>query len=182
MKDQAILETGRLILRPFELSDAKRVQELAGEKKIAEYTLNIPHPYEDGMAEAWISSHRDSFKKGENISYAIIKKETNELMGAINLAFEQGKKQGQIGYWMGLPYWKQGYCTEACKKLIDLGFEEYKINRIYARAMVANTASWRVMEKAGMRYEGNLSLVAAKDGQTREIKEYAIHREQEGGI
>lgn len=85
MGKQPIIKTERLILRPFDVSDSKRVQELAGDVKVAKTTLNIPYPYEDGMAEVWINTHIDSFNKGSDITYAVVKKDTNELIGAISL-------------------------------------------------------------------------------------------------
>ena len=66
---QPTLETERLILRPFDLSDGPRIQLLAGDESIASTTLNIPHPYEDGMAEEWIRTHQDEFEKGNVKGY-----------------------------------------------------------------------------------------------------------------
>ncbi len=72
MKERSTIETKRLLLRSFELSDAKDVQRLAGDRAIADTTLNIPHPYEDGMAEEWISVHRLKFEAGELSNFAIV--------------------------------------------------------------------------------------------------------------
>ena len=82
------IETERLLLRPFELSDGSRVKELAGDRAIADTTLNIPHPYKDGMAEEWISSHQPKFETGESVDYAIILKATQKLIGAIGLHYQ----------------------------------------------------------------------------------------------
>ena len=65
-------ETKRLLLRPFKLSDGPRVTDLAGDKAIADTTLNILHPYKNGMAEEWISTHEAKFKAGETVNSAII--------------------------------------------------------------------------------------------------------------
>ena len=71
---QAVLKSDRLILRPFELADASDVQRLAGNWTIADTTLNIPHPYEDGMAEEWISTHKEKLETGGLATYAIVEK------------------------------------------------------------------------------------------------------------
>ncbi len=68
------IETDRLILRPFNLEDAKEVQRLAGDIEIAKTTLHIPHPYEDGMAEEWISRHVEAYERGISLTLAITDK------------------------------------------------------------------------------------------------------------
>jgi hypothetical protein len=79
------LTTERLLLRPFSLSDAKDVQRLAGDRSIADTTFNIPHPYEDGQAEQWISRHTEFFDKGTGNHFAITAKTDGLLIGAISL-------------------------------------------------------------------------------------------------
>lgn len=177
MDKQKSIKTERLTLRPFQLSDAKRVQLLAGDKRIAETTLNIPHPYENGMAESWIESHHDSFIKGISFTYAIIEKESNVLIGAIGLMINSIHRKAELGYWIGVQYWGKGYCTEASKAVIKLGFEYLNLNKIFARALVSNVGSWTVMEKIGMFYEGTLRHEVIKDGIPYDLKSYAILKE-----
>ena len=62
--------------------------------------------------------------------------------------------QGELGYWIGVPYWGKGYCTEAGEALLEYGFTELDLNRIHASYFSRNPASGRVMEKLGMTYEG----------------------------
>ena len=85
MKERPTLETTRLTLRPFTVSDASDVQRLAGERDIASTTLNIPHPYEEGMAEQWIASHQERYEKGELVNFAITLRADRALIGAIGL-------------------------------------------------------------------------------------------------
>lgn len=101
MEAQPILITSRLTLRPFSLADAARVQKLAGDERVSEMTINIPHPYEDGMAENWISTHAESFYNGERIVYAVTLSQTSELIGAIGLT-QLTKADGNLGYWIGV--------------------------------------------------------------------------------
>lgn len=83
MKIRPTLQTSRLILRPFTLADAPEVQRLAGAEEIAATTLNIPHPYEDGMAEQWIASHPQAFEEGKLVVFAMERKSDGALVGAI---------------------------------------------------------------------------------------------------
>ena len=85
MRLRPTLRTNRLVLRPFALSDASDVQRLAGDEAVASTTGNIPHPYEDGMAEEWIGTHQERFEKGELVNFAITLAEDGSLVGAIGL-------------------------------------------------------------------------------------------------
>ena len=154
MSSQPILESERLILRPFQLSDADTVEKLAGDKQIASTTLNVPHPYPKGGAVEWIATHESKYLEGKGVVYAITLKPNGELVGSISLAFDADHNQAEIGYWVGVPYWNQGYCTEAGAALIEYGFETRGFNRIHARHLSRNPASGRVMEKLGMSHEG----------------------------
>ncbi len=170
------LQTERLLLRPFTLRDAPEVQRLAGDWAIADTTLNVPHPYEDGMAEAWIEGHPKSFAQGINITFAITLASGNALAGAINLHNMARFNYAEMGYWIGKPYWKQGYCTEAARALLAFGFNEMGLNRIFARHISRNPASGRVMQKIGMKYEGCLRQHAKKWEKYEDIKVYGMLR------
>lgn len=178
MCKQPIINTDRLQLRPFELRDSSRVRELAGDPKVAETTLNVPHPYEDGMAEAWINMHKDIFINKKGIIYAIVKKEDNELVGTVGLHINNTHRKAELVYWIGVPYWSKGYCTEASRALLAFGFKELNLNRIYALAMESNVASYKVMEKIGMKYEGTRRQDTIKNGVAIDLKSYAILKEE----
>jgi RimJ/RimL family protein N-acetyltransferase len=150
------LETERLTLRAFSSDDARDVARLCGEWEIAETTMHIPHPYESPMAEEWISSHQKDFDDGEAVTFAVTEKESGELLGAIALHIHKVNRLAEVGYWIGKQYWNQGYATESTKALISYGFDQLKLNRIQSRHMTKNPASGRVMEKAGMEFEGVL--------------------------
>ena len=154
MIPQPTLETERLVLRPFTLGDAENVQILAGDRKIAATTLNLPHPYEDGMAEEWIGTHEERYQSGMGVTYAITKKESGELVGTVSIMGIVEGHQGELGYWVGVPYWNRGYCTEAAREIIRYGFMERGLLRIHARHLSRNPSSGRVMEKLGLIHEG----------------------------
>jgi RimJ/RimL family protein N-acetyltransferase len=156
MPHQPTLVTKRLILRPFELSDSKAVQRLAGDRAIADKTLNIPHPYEDGAAEAWISTHKPGFEARELANFAITRRTNGELLGAVGLAMVPQFSRAELGYWIGTPHWNKGYCTEAAEAVVEYTFVQLGMNRVFAVHFKRNPASGQVMKKLGMKREGVL--------------------------
>ena len=154
MKTAPTLQTDRLILRSLTLEDAQDVQRLAGERDIASTLIRIPHPYEDGMAEEWIRSCYDTFESEAGVHFAITLQTEGSFIGVMGLELNREHERAELGYWIGKPYWGNGYATEAAKAVVRHGFEAVKLNRIYAYYMKRNPASGRVLEKIGMRYEG----------------------------
>ena len=172
------LSTPRLTLRAFKQEDAPTVQKLAGAWEIAETTGNIPHPYEDGVAEAWIRSQPERFDRGEIANFAMTLTETSELIGAIGLVFHADQHMAELGYWVGVPYWGRGYCTEAAQELLHYGFKQRNLNRIFARHMTKNPASGRVMQKIGMKYEGTLRQSILRFGKYEDAAIYGILKDE----
>lgn len=168
------LTTNRLLLRPFQLSDASDVQRLAGDRDVASTTLRIPHPYKDGMAEEWIGTHADKFTKGEAVSLAMTLRDAGMLVGAVGLEICKEHSRSELGYWIGTPYWGQGYATEAAKALVEHGFQIIGLNRIYAHHIVRNPASGRVMLKIGMRHEGTLRQHTKKWDAFEDVEVYGM--------
>jgi ribosomal-protein-alanine N-acetyltransferase len=171
---QPVLDTQRLILRPFVASDALSVERLAGAREVADTTLNIPHPYPAGAANTWIASHPVHWAEGRNVVYAITLRSTDELVGAISLAILPVHAQAEIGYWIGMEYWNQGYCTEAGRVLVRFGFEQLELHRIEGRHLMRNPASGRVLAKLGMRAEGVHRDAIRKWDRFEDIGHYAI--------
>ncbi len=156
MARQPTLTTARLVLRPFALSDVHAVARLAGAREIAQYTLHIPHPYEPQMAETWIASHQERFEDGKGLTLAVTLKDTGALIGAMGLGIDASNQTAELGYWIGVPYWGQGYATEAARAMVNHGFATLGLHRIHASHLAPNTASGRVMRKLGMTQEGIL--------------------------
>ena len=152
MYRQPILQTERLILRPYQLSDAGNVCALAGDNRVARETMNIPHPYEPGMAERWIASLDQQWKDRKRVEYAIIRKSDSHYIGGIGFVEVKGD-EAEIGYWIGVPFWKQGYCTEAGKPLLDYGFSELALRKVTAKHLASNPGSGRVLQKLGLEWK-----------------------------
>jgi len=133
MNEIPILKTNRLILRAFSMSDAKDVQSFAGAKEIESTTMLIPHPYEDGMAEKWIATHKKQYDKSEGVNFAITLKKDGQLVGSINLmSITKDHARAELGYWIGTPFWNKGYCSEAGEAVLNYAFKTLMLNRVHA--------------------------------------------------
>lgn len=177
---QPTLVSPRLTLRPFAPTDAATVQALAGEWAIADTTLNVPHPYENGMAEHWIAGHEEQFREGSNAIFAITGKGGGALLGAASLRIDTARKKAELGYWVGVPHWNRGYATEAAGALLAYGFDALDLNRIAAQHLTRNPASGRVMQKLGMTHEGTLRQATMKWGRFEDLEVYSILRSEWG--
>ena len=169
------LTTARLVLRPVALGDAARVQQLAGDALVADTTLNMPHPYLDGMAETWIGTHAAAWDAREGATWAITESAAG-FVGAIHVSLNLRHARGELGYWIGRQYWNLGYATEAAGELVRFGFEVLGLNRIQARHMLRNPPSGRVMQKIGMIAEGVNRGYFLKEGAPVDVAMYAILR------
>ena len=145
-----VLETERLILRAPKLDDAKLVAKLANNRKIAEMTALIPHPYGIDDARAWI----ESLAEESAWTFAICAKgENGALVGACGYG-RRHDEEPEIGYWIGEPYWGRGYATESVRALIDHLFSVTDLDAVGCGCRVTNTASRRVIEKCGFQWTG----------------------------
>jgi ribosomal-protein-alanine N-acetyltransferase len=159
------------------MDDGPRVMDLAREREIAANTTTLPHPYEQGMAEAWIMTHEAQFVAMQAVTFAICMRETGELIGAMGIEINRPHDAGELGYWIGKPYWNQGYCTEAAKAVLRYVFSALELNRVGAIHFTRNPASGRVMQKIGMRYEGERRQALKRWGEYVDIACYGILRE-----
>jgi ribosomal-protein-alanine N-acetyltransferase len=155
-RPQPVLETKRLLLRPLELPDAKELQLLAGDFSIADTTLNIAHPYPDGLAEEWISSHPSKYEHEEAVTFAVTLKNNHNLIGVVGLGMNKRFHRAELGYWITKHFWNQGYATEAARAVVRFGFSELALHKIEANHFVRNPSSGRVMIKIGFKKEGIL--------------------------
>ena len=177
-KEQPILNSEHLLLRPFSLEDAGEVQRLAGDPAIAATTLNIPHPYKDGLAEGWIGNQPMAYMAGESATWAICFRESAGLIGAIGIILRAQDSRGELGYWIAREQWGKGYCTEAARALLEFLFRERGLNRVHATHFLSNPASGRVMQKLGMTREGLLRQHARKGDAWLDLVVYGILREE----
>jgi ribosomal-protein-alanine N-acetyltransferase len=179
VSQQPTIKTERLILRPYTLNDAPELQRLIGDRDIAATTANIPHPYEDGMAEDWIAKRQESFEKGKTVDFAITHCQEGFLIGGISLNnIDRQSEHAEIGYWIGKSYWGRGYATEAAQAVLRYGFDTLGLNRIHARHFARNPASGRILRKIGMKHEGYRRQHFKKWGKFEDWELYGILRRE----
>jgi RimJ/RimL family protein N-acetyltransferase len=178
MADRPTLETARLILRPFTLADAPEVQRLASDRAIASTILSIAHPYEDGMAERWISSHQAKWERGAQLHLAITRRADRALLGNVLLYLTAAHRHAELGYWLGRPYWGHGYTSEAAAAMLAYAFTVLDLHRVFAEHMTRNPASGRVLQKIGMTNEGTLRQHTLKWGVFEDVAVYGILRDE----
>jgi RimJ/RimL family protein N-acetyltransferase len=151
-----VLETKRLALRAPRLEDAKTVAALVNDRRIAENVARIPHPYKKSDAESFIAGANTP--GGEIVFLITLHDET--IIGACGLTMQEklrDKSQEQapeLGYWLGVKYWGQGYATEALHAVIDYAFTDLGYPALTAAARVTNPKSRRVLEKCGFQWTG----------------------------
>ncbi len=163
------IRTARLLLRPFRLSDAAEMEVQINDREIAANTRTIEYPYPPGSANQWIEKHAELWLAGKSAIFAICDLEAGTLMGAIGLEIDESNQHAELGYWLGRKFWNRGYCTEAARAVVEFGLQELGLNKVHAHYLLRNPASGRVLQKIGMRKEGQLRKHIRKWGVFEDI-------------
>ena len=146
------LETQRLILRPWNDCDAEELYHFAKDPKvgpIAGWPVHTSIEHSRKVIQDILSAEE---------SYALVYKDTNAVVGSIGLMIGKtsnldiSNEEGEIGYWIGVPYWGQGLVPEAVRELLRHGFEDRKLTTIWCGYFDGNEKSHRVQEKCGFQY------------------------------
>ena len=175
-KGTVTLETDRLILRRFTPEDAEDMfNNWANDSEVTKYLSWWPHSSIDvtrQIIQMWVNE----YSKDTTYNWGIELKEIGQVIGSIGVNDLYDKdRRCEIGYCISKAYWNKGITTEALKEVIRFLFLEVGVNRIQAKHDVLNPGSGRVMEKAGMKYEGTYrQYMVRKDGTFGDIKMYAV--------
>jgi|TARA_B100000315_G_C14595769_1_gene599103 RimJ/RimL family protein N-acetyltransferase len=174
-----VLETERLILRAFEEDDFDLLVELDSDPEVMRF-ITDGHPRSPEETEP-------RFKSRFLIPYenkppgflAAIEKISKIFIGWFQFELPpSGNEGGELGYRLKKEYWGKGYATEGSKALIQKGFDDWEVERVFARAMKANRASIRVMEKCGLTFVKNyhepLFPGIDKEGVVYELKDIRL--------
>ena len=173
-----VLETERLRLRPLTDADAPAMAALATDRRVADGTLALPHPYTVHNAETFIQVEREDRARGRMAASVIERRADTTFMGMIGLVLQREWQRAELGYWLGVPFWNQGYITEAAGALVDYAFGTLGLNRVFACHFADNPASGRVMQKIGMTQEGVLRQHYVRFDQPKDTIYYGLLREE----
>lgn len=150
MTNPPILETTRLRMRPYGEDDIAELLPIIGTREVAATTLRIAHPYTEQDARNFFALAQEPDK----LWLAITLKSDGRQIGGVGMRLDLPHQHAEIGYWLGVPYWGQGYATEAAREMQRYGFEDLNLHRIFASHFKHNPTSGNILRKIGMRYEG----------------------------
>jgi RimJ/RimL family protein N-acetyltransferase len=168
------LNTDRLVLKEVSFKDIPKIIEYAGNKKVADTTLNIPHPYEEKDAIFWINTAMQGFRNKTQFTFGIRLESTSDFIGGIGLKVNSRFNHAEVGYWIAETFWNKGYATEAVKAILQFGFQDLNLHKIYAKHLLENPASGKVMIKNGMIKEGELKDHTKKGDSYRSLIQYRL--------
>jgi len=170
-----VVETERLILRPITIDDAESMFEYASDFETTKLlTFPIHKTIEDSIY-AIETFFLPRAAKGIPEAYALVLKETNQMIGTCDIHSIIGVDTGEVGYVLNKNYWGRGLITEALKKLIEVSFINIGIRRLQIRHHIDNIGSQRVCEKTDFRLEGTLrQQMKEKDNSYGDYKIYSI--------
>ena len=173
------IETPRLILRKLRREDVSLYYaRLWSQEAVARYMLWQPHKTIEESA-ASIEKVLRRYETGESCRFCIALKETDELIGIIDLLrFDEAEKSCSFAYMLGADFWGKGYGTEAVKAVFGFAFDVLGVEQIKADHFSANPASGAVMRKAGMVWQRTLPRQYEKNGRAFDAEEYRITKHQ----
>jgi RimJ/RimL family protein N-acetyltransferase len=151
IKEYQHLETERTILRKLRVADAEELYTLNLDPEVLKYTGDVP--FESLQAAKDFLTHYDQLEKYGIGRLAVIDKSTLKFIGWCGLKYSADKEEYDIGFRFLREYWNKGFATETAQTCLDFGFKNLGIESIVGRAMKANTASIKVLEKIGMTFK-----------------------------
>lgn len=143
-----ILQTERLLLRPPVAADISRFVPLLNDFAVSKNLSRVPHPYSEDDGCAWVVRTAGERVRGESYPFVLIDKAEDTFLGVCGV---HPLLDFMLGYWIGKPYWGQGYATEAVHRVAKFAFDELGTNQLTAGWMFDNPASGRVLEKIGFK-------------------------------
>ena len=168
------LESERLRLGQLSAKDIPSITAYADNPNISKMTLNLPYPYFEKDAIFWINMSNQGFQNKNKYIFGVFLQSTAEFIGGIGLHLNEQYDRAEIGYWIAEPFWGKGYCSEAVSLILNFGFNELKIHKIYASHLIGNPASGKVMINNGMIKEGEMIDHFKKGDEYRSVRQYRL--------
>jgi [ribosomal protein S5]-alanine N-acetyltransferase len=169
------LKTKRLVLREFEPGDWVALHAIESRPEVAQYQSFAPRTPDESREYVKEGIQCAAEQPRRTYDLAVILAHDDRLIGRCGLGIgEEEARDAALWYTLHPDEWGRGYTTEAARVLVDFGFRELGLHRIWADCDPANVASWRVLEKVGMRREGHLLENAWVKGAWGDSLIYAI--------
>jgi RimJ/RimL family protein N-acetyltransferase len=149
--ESPVITTPRLVLRHPDKDDVADIAFLANNPKVASMVARMPYPYCIQDARSFVERNGTGGPNGG--VYAVTMRATGRFIGCAGLDTSKGSGL-ELGYWLGEPFWGQGFATEAAHALVDLAFRNSTIAQITAGCRLTNPASKRVIQKSGFQHAG----------------------------
>lgn len=172
------LETERLRLRSPGRGDIEAIVRQCGDPRVGLKTSAMPHPYRTSDATGWLDELARDRKTGATITFAIERMDEPGMIGVISLMLRPDRCSAEAGYWLGLPFWRRGYMTEALREILRHGFDDLGLLYIGACHMAANAASGKVMKKARMKFENIVEGGLCRDGVLHDKVNYGLFADE----
>ena len=174
MRNEFQLATPRLLIREVQINDGQQILSAMACPEIDAMHSNGFRALSD--VHRYISVLTQEYENNRYRTLAIAEKITNLLTGAITVNTHKFFPRAELSYWISIPYRNRGYASEAVKAVIEYGIHTLNLGRIQATHHVENPASGRVLEKAGMTFEGTLRAYYEVNGTCIDEKMYSVVR------
>lgn len=169
------LHTPRFRFRPFSPADIAPFAALAGEHRIADTTIGIPHPYTAEFARMWIASHSEAWKARRALHWAAHKAGENRILGYAGLHnIDLQSKQAELRFWVGCGVRRHEDAVEWSRAVMEFARVELGLTRVYAMQLERHPPAARVLSTIGMRQEGLVRKRVLKGGLVENIVCWAI--------
>jgi [ribosomal protein S5]-alanine N-acetyltransferase len=149
------IRTPRLELVPPATEHAEEIVELFSEPSVARWTVRIPFPYRLQDAREHVRRARLALRTGKALSLQVLRRSDGRVVGGVGLhGLNESHVSAELGYWVGRPYRRLGYGSEAARAMVRLAFRRLRLHRVEARVFPGNRASIELLKRCGFRLEG----------------------------
>ncbi|PCJ52408.1 MAG: hypothetical protein COA79_23960 [Planctomycetota bacterium] len=174
LKKIPVIVGDSILIRPHRFDDAIIVQELLQDKYIQQNTINLESGFSKKEIESWILQLDEDFINGQRIVFCIEDKISKKMIGCIGLGLNYRFDSGDVFFWIGANFRKQGNCSEALAIVLNFAFTSLKLNRIEAQCFEFNDGSKNILLKNGFQFEGVKRDAVKKNGNYENLCQFSI--------